>query len=53
MITLWMAIQAIVDFLILIAVLFYVFERKNRKKEEQSAELKKKRCGNLSSRSTG
>lgn len=35
MITLWIAIQAVVDLLILIAIFFYIFDLKNRKKNEK------------------
>lgn len=41
MITVWVAVQAVVDFLILIAIIFYIYERKNRKKEEQNADRRK------------
>lgn len=48
MITLWIAIQAIVDLLILIAILFYIFDLKNRKKEEKlNVNLKKKETQEL------
>lgn len=47
MMTLWIAIQTIVDFLILIVVLFYVFERKKRQKEEQNIQLKKEEIQEL------
>lgn len=41
MITIWIVIQAIIDFLILIAVFLYIIERKNKKKEELGDELRK------------
>lgn len=41
MITLWIVIQTIVDFLILVAVLLYVFDRRKRQEGEQNIELKK------------
>tara|TARA_B100000315_G_scaffold133784_1_gene123264 strand:- start:11305 stop:11817 length:513 start_codon:yes stop_codon:yes gene_type:complete len=43
MITLWIAIQAVVDILILVAILFYIFDLKNKKKKEKlNVNLKKK-----------
>ncbi|HJP18578.1 MAG TPA: DUF2802 domain-containing protein [Nitrospinota bacterium] len=48
MITLWIAIQAVVDLLILIAILFYIFDLKNRKKiEKLNVNLKKKETQEL------
>ncbi len=48
MITLWIAIQAVVDLLILIAILFYIFDLKNRKKiEKLNVNLKKKETQKL------
>ncbi len=48
MITLWIAIQAVVDLLILIAILFYIFDLKNRKKKEKlNVNLKKKETQEL------
>lgn len=41
MITIWIVIQTIIDFLILIAVFLYIIERKNKKKEELGDELRK------------
>ena len=47
MATLWIALQAVVDTLILAAVLFYFFERRNRKKECETDELRKKELKEL------
>ena len=47
MITLWIVIQTIVDFLILLVVLLYILERKNRQKEGQNITLKKKETQEL------
>jgi len=47
MITLWIVIQTIVDFLILLVVLLYILERKNRQKEGQNIKLRKKETQEL------
>lgn len=47
MITIWIAIQSVIDFLILIAVFLYIIERKNKKKEELSDELRKNELKSL------
>ena len=47
MITLWIVIQTIVDFLILLVILLYILERKNRQKEGQNIKLRKKETQEL------
>lgn len=47
MATIWIAIQAVVDTLIFIALLFYFLERKKRIKEEEKAELRKEELKEL------
>lgn len=47
MTTLWASLQVIVNILILAAILFYIYERKNINKEIQNDELKKKELKEL------